>query len=138
MENPASRESYEDVKRKAREFYQTIGHVWCPALKDYVAFNAAGFHHLIWKRKKLRHTKEQMKRFHLMSDATMIVASSIIVTEHRATVAQHKIYHRSKRKTIVSRAHFWSLTGERNGRIVTVVIRQFKDGEKQFFSIFSE
>jgi hypothetical protein len=138
MENPTSEESYKEAKRKAKAFYKTIGRVFCPALNDYVGFDTAGFHHLIWKQKKPRRKNEQMKRFTLLSNVKTIIASSATVTDHHTTVAHYDTYRRGSRKIVVSRADFWSFTGERNGKAVTVIVRQFKGGTKHFFSMFSK
>lgn len=136
MENPASENGYEEAKRKARECYGKIGRIWCPALNDFVMFNTAGFHHLIWKRKKPRRRSEQIKRFSLISDAKTIIISSTAASEHRSTEAYYETYRRGKRRTIVSRADFWSFTENWNGKTITVVIRQFRGGKKHFFSVF--
>ncbi len=138
MENPAANDGHEQAKKKAKAFYKTIGHVWCPALNDHVRFSTAGFHHLAWKQNYPRRKSEQIKRFAFISDAKAIIASRTTITEHRMTDASYDTYRRGKRKITVSTANFWSLTKKRNGKAITVIIRQLKGGEKHFFSVFSK
>ena len=58
----AIEDSYEEAKRRAKLFYQGIGRVWCPALKDYIAFDERGFRHLIQKGRRFRMKSEHKRR----------------------------------------------------------------------------
>ena len=40
---------FEEVKKKAEEFYSTIGEVRCPYFGEKIAFNAKGIKHLKFK-----------------------------------------------------------------------------------------
>jgi len=49
MHDPAFDFYYEKKKKEAKEDYDKIGRVWCPALGDTVSFNNIGFRHFTWK-----------------------------------------------------------------------------------------
>jgi hypothetical protein len=135
MKNPTLEGNYEEMRRKAKEFYGKISHVWCPALNDEVTFNTAGFHHLIWKQGKKRKKAEQIKRFTLVPDIRAIIGDATNIVAHRQTTMPYSTYHRGKRKTKIVGAEFWEL---RNNKGITVIVRQMKGGAKHFFSVFSK
>lgn len=49
MKNPIEDDDYEKLKKEAKESYEKIGKIWCPALDDHIVFKKPGFRHLIWK-----------------------------------------------------------------------------------------
>ena len=74
MENPVGENAYEEAEQKAKEFYKSIGRVWCPVLGDYVAFNKIGFRHLLGRGRKPRSRSDQMRRFALLRYAVDILS----------------------------------------------------------------
>jgi hypothetical protein len=120
MENPASENSYEEAKRKAKELYGKIGCVWCPTLGEYIIFNKAGLRHLMRKGKMWRPKNEQKRRFALLPFAKIILESSITCVVIRQEQS----------------ATFWSFSGEQHHGTITLVVRQINGGRKHFFSIF--
>jgi hypothetical protein len=77
MENPACKDNYEEAKKKAKEFYGTIGRVWCPVLGDYVLFTRDGFQHLVRRKAIQRPKSEQKRRFSLLTYAEAIVRNPV-------------------------------------------------------------
>jgi len=65
MENQITPEIFQETKRKTKEFYGAMSPVWCPALKDYVDFNSAGFRHLLRQGKWLFDRLETVKNISL-------------------------------------------------------------------------
>jgi hypothetical protein len=111
---------------KIRRFYQGIGRVWCPVLKEYIDFNKAGFRHLVRKKGILRSHKEQKRRFTLLAYAEEIIGDP---------QAQYS-YEETFKEAIIAR--FWSFAATKNDFMVTVIIRQLKNGKKHFFSIYAK
>lgn len=136
MENPNIESNYKKAKRNAEKSYKKIVNVWSPAFEEHIGFNSTGFDHLAWKQRKMRSKEEQMRRFSLIPDAARIIVSSVMATEHRSTITTHETYRRNRRKIITSRADFWSFTEKRDGKTITVIVRQFEGGKKHFFSVF--
>ena len=120
MYDPAFLSEYEKEKREAREFYNRIGRVWCPALNDYVVFNRVGFRHLIRKNALPRARNEQRRRFALLPKSAFILTDPFMIAAHRKE----------------GRFNFWAFTKEHNNRKIKVIIRQIGERQKHFFSIF--
>lgn len=128
----------EKVIGKAKESYVRIGHIWCPALKDHIAFDDAGFHHLIWKNRKHRSRTEQKRRFRLLPSAERVIAQTklSIAYQEREIMFLKKKYGEAKIEA--AHASFWGLKEERDDQTITVVIRQVDSGDKHFYSIFDK
>jgi hypothetical protein len=125
MENSSiEKGGYQNAKREARECYFKIGRVWCPALNDYITFNAVGFRHLVRKRGILRSTDEQLRRFSLI-----LLAKDIIENPSAA------IFH-DKSIINIRAANFWTLSMRHEDGIIKVIIRQLDGGAKHFFSVY--
>jgi hypothetical protein len=84
-----------------------------------------GFHHLMRKKGVLRAEDERMNRFRLLPYAIRIVAdpNTLFISENGETF---------------SRAKFWICKKRENEEIITVVIRKIGNGQKHFFSVFSD
>lgn len=136
MDGVKINEDYENAKRKAKALYSKIGRVWCPALSDYVSFNGMGFRHLVRKRGVPRSKKEQKRRFALLPFAEEIVRKSEVVVVRKEKETAQLAYRHQKREVNFVLAEFYSFVGNRNGRIVTVVVRRFEGGEKHFLSVY--
>ena len=120
MENSATKESYKEIRRRAKEFYKSIGAVWCPALNDYVLFNKSGFRHLIRKNEAPRPRNEQLRRFALLSKAVKILGGTTASMISRKEI----------------NACFWALSERGGGATTKVVVRQINGHKKHFFSVF--
>lgn len=117
-----SNEHYEVARRKAKEYYAAIGRVWCPSLSEYIVFTKVGFRHLIWKGRSARPKNEQRRRFALLRYAKRIIKNK------NAYIA-----YRSK-----GHMQFWAFIEKYDSELITVIIRQFGEEEKHFFSIFKK
>jgi len=119
-----------------KEFYSKIGRVWCPALDDSVVFNSMGFRHLLRKRGKRRPGSEQQRRLALLSHAQDIIADSGVIVTHEKRVAVQSTHRYGEKIEKTTSADFWVLTASRNDETIKIVIRQFEEGNKHFFSIY--
>jgi hypothetical protein len=135
-ENAGKSYSYEEAKKRAKEFYKTIGVIWCPTLNTDIFFTREGFDHLIGKRGILRPKSEQRRRFDLLLLAKEILTDPAA----RFTCEKKLIIYRTKINgaytTIHATAHFWIFQKEYGVKIVTLVIKQIDDHPKHFLSIF--
>ncbi len=118
--------------------YGKIGRIWCPSLKDDVAFDNNGFRHLIWKGRKHRPESDRKRRFALLKYAPEIVAHPNSNINYKEQKAFSIIERHGKKIAKASRAKFWALSKKCDGKMITVVIRQIKSGKKHFFSIYDE
>ena len=125
------------TKRKAKEYYASIGRVWCPALNDYVIFNSIGFNHLIRKRGILRAGSEQKRRLNLLADAVDMIANPGIEFSHDKKCVFHVAHRGNEKLALTTSGDFWKFVQEKDNKIVKVIIRQFEGGSKHFFSVYA-
>lgn len=123
-------------KKKAVEFYKKIGHVWCPALGDHIAFNSIGFRHLIRKNGFPRKQSEQRRRFALLPFAEEILKNPSAVILNAKQNAKHSVDNHGKKQAKNVGAAFWVFSDNRNGESIKIVVRQLDRGQKHFFSIY--
>jgi hypothetical protein len=128
MHDPAFDFYHEKKKKEAKEVYDKIGRVWCPALNDNVFFNDIGFRHFTWKgNSRKRSHIQQVKRFVLISRAKEIVSNpSFVIFSQREEVKKGR------------HVHFWAFRMNLRGKYIRVVIRQINDSSKHFLSVFEE
>lgn len=119
MEN--QKDGYERQKKLAREHYHSVGQVFCRELREPVYFDDAGWRHLLYRGKGRRPIGDQLRRFRLLRYAPRILSASVVSSQRKI---ESKEVH-----------YFWSFTERREGREITVVIRQVNQGRKHFFSI---
>lgn len=129
MENKNIANHYQNAKSRAKEFYKTIGRLWCPLLNDYVVFNNIGFQHLVRKGHRPRIMGDQTRRFYLLESIEGIFMD-----------ANAKITHEEKigDGAMPSMTTFWKISAKRNERIITVVVRQIASKQKHFFSVYDQ
>ncbi len=107
-------------RRKA--WYKTIGTRFCPALKDYVVFNAKGFNHVLYDGfGKVREPFEQRERLYFLPHIVSIISKA----------ARYKACRRSKRITYWSFSHKIS-----ENTAITVIVRKIGLGKPIFYSVW--
>jgi hypothetical protein len=115
--------SYENRRKRARQFYKHLKPIPAPSLGDeLVVFNSKGFRHLI-RKSRIRSKREQIKRFLLLFYVPRILANP------KVTVTRRKII----KGRIITR--YWALGEIIQGRKIIVVIRQINQGVKHFYSV---
>ncbi len=113
----------------AEEDYKKIGHIKCPAFANKkVYFNKIGFNHLLWKGKKMRAPKEQIRRIGLISKALEIISTSREWNDYREITRILPNGH-------VSLARFWSFDLKTKCEYIKIIIRQTNNGKKYFLSV---
>ena len=115
MENEKTARDYKETKQNAKEFYTSIGMVWCPALKDRVVFNRLGFQHLIRPKNIERPRREQRKRFALLPIARNIIENDDAITKRHQKVTTHIVKIHGARIPIRSYVNYWEFTERSDG-----------------------
>jgi hypothetical protein len=118
--------SYYAALRRAEKFYKTLMSIQSSHFGGaWVVFNNIGFKHLI-RKARVRSRKEQMKRFELLKYVPEILKNPDANVSYRiATSGYHKV-------------HYWSFREEKDGKDITVVVRQVGNGTKHFYSVMSK
>jgi hypothetical protein len=111
-----------DYIKEASEFYSTIEMVFCPILNETVYFNAAGFHHLIWKNKRrLRSFNDCVNRLVYLRYVTEVIANSRAIYETRTDdnqICRYALAHKVD-----------------DGVVIRVVLQRVGSGNLTFLSV---
>ena len=78
---------FNELKDLAKTNYESIGDVYCPALKSKVVFNADGFHHLRYdENRSERSKKEQYNKFIFLNNAVDVLKKTTTIQEYRRSI----------------------------------------------------
>ncbi len=130
--------NYEKIKEDARQFYNQIGKVACPAFENQpVHFNSEGFNHLVFKgNRKERDKQEQIMRFKLLPLALKMIKLASIYQEKDETIQEFRV---KKFKKIIEESKvvkYWGIIGILENKKIKVIIRQVgENGQKHFWSV---
>ncbi len=138
MHDPAFQSEYEKTKKEAREIYNKIGRVWCPAISGHVSFESTGFRHLMWKGRERRPYTQQVKRFSLIVSATEIISNPKSRVIKREEARYLPIKRDGVEVVIKTQVCFWAFHAKIESKNVRVIVRRINNGNKHFFSVFEE
>ena len=119
-----------------KALYGEIGKVWCPALHDYIAFNRAGFQHLLRKRGRRRTETEKKRRLALLPFIEDIIANPNVKIYHEKKISSFRSNQHGEKIQTSNEVEFWKLSEAKNGRTINVIVRKLNKGEKHFFSVY--
>lgn len=121
---------------EAKLFYASLVSINCPGFdNEIITFNAMGMRHLIRKGSVVRSAKDQIRRFNLLKYAVKILCNPHPIIVHRNEIVRELKNQNGKKVLVKKTADFWSFSEIKDGKFVTVIIRQFPNGTKHFFSI---
>jgi hypothetical protein len=126
----------QEEKRHAEIIYKQIGRVWCPALNDFVIFNRTGFQHLLRKRGRRRTKHEKTRRFALLPFVENIIRNPNAEAQHEEKKLFYRFNQHGQKIKTSSRAAFWKLSEEMNGKTISVIVRKLNNGGKYFLSVY--
>ncbi|OGH65267.1 MAG: hypothetical protein A3J66_03880 [Candidatus Magasanikbacteria bacterium RIFCSPHIGHO2_02_FULL_47_14] len=133
-------EDFESLKILTETEYKKIKSVYCPALKNSVAFNSEGFHHLRYDGSRSERSKTvQRNKFLCLKKARDIVEKSTTVQEYRRSIC--KVGKAKKdgftKTSLVEWFAFCAITSFTNQTRIKVVIRRIggEDGSFHFWSV---
>ncbi|MBU2635157.1 hypothetical protein KJ841_01620 [Patescibacteria group bacterium] len=129
--------NYQIIRKNAYNFYRKIGRIRCPALNnEFVHFNAEGFNHLIYKRKRSERNKnDQIMKFKLLPKAKHIIEISTTYQEYDESLTEidRKKFKKKVRETVI--VNYWGFIAIIKNYRVKVIIRQIGNGQKHFWSV---
>jgi len=119
---------------QAKHLYQSIGSVYCPAIKTVVVFNRYGYNHLIYDGHGHRRGEQNIKRrLHLLSTAlTVVEKSKAVRKKDKATIRVN-----GKIRKVIYFEICLSLKTNHQKHDVTVVMRKFEIGQPHFYTVRS-
>ncbi len=119
-----------------KEFYKSIGKVYCPYFKDYIHFTRVGFEHIKYKTKyKARNERDQYVRFKLLPVSVKVISLSHtlqgITSQKRF---EERLIHNRKEIALLLVVYyeFIAIIDEKK---IKVVIKEIDNRNKVFLSI---
>jgi len=129
-------EKFEKVKETAEITYKAIGEVYCPYLKDTVAFNAKGLDHIKFKQwDRARNIQDQYVRLRLIEIAPRILKDSHTLQDFFEInrMERQKINSRWEVRSI--KVTYYGFIAILNGHRVKVIVKEVAGGKKFFWSL---
>lgn len=131
-----SEEKFFQIKEKAETYYGTIGSVYCPYLKESVAFNVKGLEHLKFKgRDKARVQQDQYTRFRLLELAPKILSMSYTLQGYSETHESLSVKTNGRRKSVIKKVVFYEFIAVIKNHRVRIIVREPEGERKYFWSI---
>jgi len=132
-------EKFKEVRKKAKEFYDSLNRVYCPYLSENVNFNSEGFEHVLFKSWNRGRSKvEQYIRLRLLSKAVEVIKKSHTLQEYNEEnmFVRQKINSRwEHRRKTVKYYVFIALFPDKGIRF-KVICKQIEGGEPFFWSVY--
>ena len=127
---------FNQAKKYAEDFYQTIGAVYCPYLKDKVVFNAKGIEHLKFKkRNKARTRVDQYVRLRVLSIAPKIISESHTLQGILETKGFEYEKISSRWEWHMRDVVYLEFVAVYNKTRVRVIVKQVGNGPRYFWSV---
>jgi len=122
-------QSYDELLKEKRAWYQTINKSYCPILNEYVFFNSKGFHHLMYDgTNRARTQRNRMYRLGLLPLVIPVLKNATSIFKYT-----NPTYFKKLNKNV----EYWELreiVGKQN-TMVTVVLRRIGTGNIGFYSV---
>ena len=127
---------FEKVGQESEVFYATIGNVYCPYLKENIAFNVKGLKHLKFKSdRQARSRNEQYARLKLLHLAPQIIKASHTLQGVWRTKRFETMNINSRWEHILKEVIFYEFIAVMENVRAKVIIKEIQGGEKHFWSI---
>ncbi len=127
---------FDEVSKKAEEFYAAIGEIYCPYFKTSIAFNAKGLKHLRFKSDQVARARpEQYARLKLVNLAPEVLTLSHTVQGIWQTKRLEMQKTNSRWEHLLKETVFYEFIAVLKNIRVKVIVKEIQGGEKHFWSI---
>ncbi len=115
-----ARDEFIKIKESGRQYYKSIGKVYCPYFKEAVVFNTKGYRHLIFNSWNAARTQnEQHTRLKILPYAVKILEKS------------HTLQEYNKRDE-----RYYVFVAIMDNLRLKVVVRKSENGIRYFYSVY--
>lgn len=128
--------NYLEIRKKAKDLYNTFSKVFSPALGQNIHFTSNGFNHLIYKNaKKERDRKTQILRFDLIERSKTILERSTTYQEFEEDMEYTRVNRYGKYISINLVVKYWGFVAIIDKFRIKVVVRQVGNSKAEFYSV---
>lgn len=128
--------NYLEIKKEAKELYDSFSKVFSPAIGLYVHFTSNGFNHLIYKNaKKERDEKTQILRFDLLKKAKHVVEVATTFQEFEEDIEYTRVNRHGRYVSVNLVVKYFGFVAVIDKFRVKVVLKQVGNGKVEFFSV---
>ena len=125
-----------EVKDKAEKFYKTIDNIYCPYLKEKVAFNTKGLKHLKFKSdRQARPRKDQYSRLKLIHLTPEVLKQSHTLQGIWQTKRFEAKKMNSRWERVMKRITYYEFIAVVDTVRLKIIIKQVLGGDKHFLSV---
>lgn len=127
---------YISTKENAKKLYDAFKATKCKALGDQVVvFNAEGFNHLIYTKRKERGKFDQIGRLNCLYFAPKILELTTTIQETQEGMIDTVVKKYGKKVTETKTIKYWAFIAIMGDRRIKVVVRKIGNGQIEFRSI---
>ena len=127
---------FDDIKKKAEDFYATIVEVYCPYLKEKIPFNAKGLRHLKFKTdQQARPRNDQYARLKLLYLAPQILKESHTLQGIWKTKQFEAQKTNSRWEHVMKEVVFYEFIAVLDNIRAKVIVKEVHGGGKHFWSV---
>lgn len=127
---------YTEIRKRAKEVYDTFGKVFSPALGQYIHFTSNGFNHLIYSgAKKERDKRTQILRFDLLEKAKFILETSTTHQEYEEEMEYTRVNRHGKYVSVNLVVKYWGFIAIIDKFRIKIVVRQIGNSKAEFYSV---
>lgn len=127
---------FDSVKKNAETFYETIGEVYCPYLKEKITFNVKGLKHLKFKSDRhARSRTDQYARLKLLHLAPQVLKMSHTLQGIWKTRQFETLKINSRWERIIKEVTFYEFIAVLENIRAKVIVKEIYGGEKHFWSV---
>lgn len=127
---------FEEVKKNAETFYETIGEIYCPYFKEKITFNTKGLKHLKFKsNRQARSRTDQYARLKLLYLTPQILKASYTLQGIWQTKRFEMLSINSRWEHIMKDVIFYEFIAVMDNVRAKVIIKEVYGGEKHFWSV---
>ena len=127
---------FDDIKKKAEEFYAHIDSVYCQYFQEKIPFNAKGLRHLKFKTdKQARSRSDQYARLKLLHIAPQILKTSHTLQGTWKTRQLEVQKTNSRWERVMKEVVFYEFIAVLHNLRLKVIVKEVQGGGKYFWSV---
>ncbi len=128
----------EGMLKATEEEYKKAKMIRCPYFGENIKFSGDCFKHMLYKgkfNKKKRDKNTQYTRLKLFKLAYKLLGVTKTLQEYYSTKHFVKVRNNKRREKVLKEVEYWGFIGIIEKRRIKVIVKQYANGDKKFWSI---